>query len=61
LKIICQIVGHQRSVRRAKFDFDAQRFRSVCKYCEAAMIRNADGTWHLVEELKQTRDVADNA
>lgn len=48
--IVCRIFGHSRSAKRARFDYDAQRWRSVCRLCEAPMTKEEDGTgWRLDE------------
>ncbi len=49
MQIVCLIAGHQRSSHRAKFDYDAQRWTSVCKHCEAPMVRVGRRTWQLKE------------
>jgi hypothetical protein len=47
VKIVCQIVGHQRSAHRAKFDYEIQAWKSVCKHCGEAMVRTEDNQWHI--------------
>jgi hypothetical protein len=37
--------GHRRSARRARMNFDAQRWESVCATCGIALARLDDGTW----------------
>jgi len=41
VKIVCQIMGHHRSAERARYDYDLQQWRSVCRHCEAPMVRSA--------------------
>jgi len=56
LKIVCQIAGHRRSAKAARFDYDAQRWRSVCKHCGTPMARDGDGVWSILEAVTASRD-----
>jgi len=57
LKFVCTIAGHRRSAKQARFDYDAQRWRSVCKHCGLPMVRETGGVWSLTET---TTDPADH-
>jgi len=49
MQIVCRVAGHQRSSRRARFDFEAQRWTSVCKHCDGPMVRVGERNWQLAE------------
>ena len=50
MQIICRIAGHHRSSRRARIDYEAQRWISVCKHCDRPMIRIASGNWRMEQD-----------
>lgn len=45
--VLCRILGHRRSARRATFNFDEQRWESVCIGCRKPMIRVGPRAWRL--------------
>lgn len=57
---LCFMLGHHRSAKRAKFNFEAQRWESVCSNCGVQMIRIEHRQWRLksaADELSQTEYV----
>lgn len=49
VKMLCNLTGHRRSARLARFDYDAQHWKSSCKRCGARMYRSSDREWLLAE------------
>lgn len=53
--MMCRMVGHRRSAKQAKFDFELQLWRSVCVQCREAIFRIPDGEWRLSDELQEAQ------
>ncbi len=51
MAFLCLLLGHQRSVKRALFNYEAQRWESACKLCGCRMIRLEHRKWQLKDEL----------
>jgi len=49
VSLICMLLSHRRSRRKAKFDYDLQRWRTVCKLCGAPLERERGGQWYELE------------
>jgi hypothetical protein len=43
--LLCSIIGHRRSARRAYFDPRLDVWRSYCRRCGKPMVRTAPGHW----------------
>lgn len=56
MSMVCRMLGHRRSAKHAKFDFESQRWESVCVQCRAPMIRIAEGEWRLANEVRDPQD-----
>lgn len=50
MRLLCHVFGHRRSRRKAKFDYDDQRWTSVCKWCGIRLDRDPIGNWKTVAE-----------
>jgi hypothetical protein len=50
MKLICNLTGHRRSAKLAKFDYALQGYRSACQHCGAPMVRSGPGDWSLSEQ-----------
>jgi hypothetical protein len=56
MSMMCTVLGHRRSAKRAKFDFGSQRWHSVCLHCREPMVRIAHGEWQLASEIPEERE-----
>lgn len=54
--LLCSLVGHRRSEGRAKFNYKAQQWESVCKHCGVPMVRIEHGGWRLKSELDEPQE-----
>lgn len=56
MSILCRLLGHRRSVKLAKFDFEAQCWYSNCLHCHQPMVRIAHGEWQLDSEASEVKE-----
>ena len=56
MSMICTMLGHRRSAKRAKFNFESQQWQSVCMQCRAPMIRVGEGEWQLPAEAPEAKE-----
>jgi hypothetical protein len=45
IEFVCNWRGHRRSGRRAKFNYDEQQWKSVCKRCGTPLVRVDENQW----------------
>ena len=57
MKLLCTIIGHHRSGRRARHD-PVFEWRSVCQLCGQRMVRIAPGNWVLESEARAPEEKA---
>jgi hypothetical protein len=56
MSMMCRILGHRRSAKQAKFNFESQRWQSVCVHCHEPMVRIAEGEWRLANEFQEAQE-----
>jgi hypothetical protein len=55
MSMMCRILGHRRSAKQAKFNFESQRWESVCVQCRKPMVRIAKREWRLANEVREAQ------
>jgi hypothetical protein len=56
VNVVCFLVGHHRSIKRARRDAETDGWISACKRCGEPMVRVGQHRWVLQSEIDKSSE-----
>lgn len=53
MKLLCSVLGHHRSAKKARIDRERGEWVSTCEHCDEPMIRFAHRDWRVDNRADQ--------